>query len=144
MLWTGYLLQEVEFGSAWHVYPGPEKNGWLVGFSATSALRFMPKEAKASEIAIKWYEHDPAESERMGKNKPISQGRSISILVNEGGRFEVRFWKDNPDDPLVVLLTKSSDFVIWGPGVNHEWRCLAPATILTVRWLPEETPVKPM
>lgn len=139
MLWSGHQFpnEEIEIGNAWYVYPGSVKNGWFVGHTATSPLRLMTEATAANSIAVKWYEHDHDEPENLGKGKPVSTGRSISLLVNDGGRFQVKFWKEaNPAEVFTVLLTSPGDYVIWGPGFQHEWRCLAKATVLTVRWIP--------
>jgi hypothetical protein len=136
MLTNGAAIDGVEFGNAWYVCDETPKNGWIIGHTASSPLRLMGQDVSANRLAVKWYEHDPDEPEALGRGKPLSEGRSISILTNAGGRFQVKFWKGNPAECLTVLLTNQGDFVVWGPGINHEWRCLARATIMTVRWTP--------
>lgn len=140
----GGPIDGVETGNAWDVQPGPEKDktGWVVGFSdylQAAPLRFMPKDARASEICVKWFVHKLKHDKNKGKNKPISTGRSISFLTNTRGKFRLRFWRDGVE-PMEVILNKPGDFAAWGDGVYHEWEVIAQSTIMTVRWIPDGQP----
>jgi len=113
--------------------------GWFLGFSdwcrENSELLFVPREAVLSGLCLKWYDHRTGD--RSGP-KPVSVGRTVSLLVL-GGPFEVEF-RGRPDFPpdqvRRVILSRHGDFVAWGGGIEHRWRCLGAASILTLRWEP--------
>src|SRR5262249_31827787 len=92
----GNPVDGVEYGNAWEVDTRNnqgQRTGWLVGFSESlqgSRLRYMPHEAPAAAIGIKWFQHEVGDPG--GVHKPLSTGRTISFLVNEGGRFVLRLW----------------------------------------------------
>jgi hypothetical protein len=69
------------------------------------------------------------------RRKPLSTGRTLSVLVNEGGRFVLTFRKAG-GVPTTVVLDTPGDFAVWGEGVSHEWEVPAPSTVMTVRWKP--------
>lgn len=117
--------------------------GWFVGFSewaksGASDLCFMPKEQRSHTLCVKWMEH-PAGDDR-GTAKPPSEGRTLSILVSERGRFRIQF-SDRADFPASAttefILERHGDFVVWGDGLHHRWFVDAACTILTFRWVPE-------
>lgn len=142
---NGTRLDGIEVGNAWEIRSTehPQTN-WLVGNFPMSrgSLRFMQQTNAqervagdmASDIAVKWFQHDADEPELWGINKPISVGRTLSILVGDG-KFELLFTKD--DYRYVLTLDRPGDFVIWGPGLGHSWRTIENCTILTVRWRPQ-------
>ena len=112
--------------------------GWFVGFSdwtrnAASGLLHVPKEQALSGLCIKWYDHPGGDD---SGDKPISEGRTISILVSSGSEFRIDFCESAAFDAEVetVVLKRHGDFVAWGAGLHHRWHCVARSTILTVRW----------
>ena len=135
---------DVEFGNAGELFTN--KTGWFVGFSewtktssaARTQLRFMPKEQRSHTLCMKWMFH-PIGDDR-GASKPSSEGRTLSLLVSEGGLFRIQF-SEQPKFPTEETtefrLARHGDFVVWGPGVHHRWFIDADCAILTVRWIPE-------
>lgn len=130
---------ELEFGNAAEV--DTEGSGWFIGFSswARSAcgLRHMPQEALASGLCVKWFAHEAGDPE--GEAKPISQGRTMSILVGADSEFRIDFSPHagfDLDTMVSHTLRRRGDFVIWGEGIHHRAYGLQAATILTIRWMP--------
>ena len=130
----------LEFGNAGEART--DGTGWFVGFSdwarAPFDLRWLPFETRSHGLSIKWYRH--ADGHPYGEPKPISTGRTISILVNEGGAFRLWFSASPAFEPGATVervLRCPGDFAIWGAGVYHRTWSLAASTILTVRWIPE-------
>ena len=114
--------------------------GWFIGFSPWtrrpgSALLHVPQSEPVTGLSMKFYDH-PAGHDS-GDGKPLSEGRTVSILVSEGSRFRVEFCAsaDFGSSPVeTVLLQRHGDFVAWGEGLHHRWHCEAASTILTLRW----------
>jgi hypothetical protein len=136
---------EIEVGNAGAVDNGG--TGWFIGFGdwTRSAdpgpvnLRFLPQDALARAVQVKWMAH-PAHDPR-GTGKPCSEGRTISLLVSEGGRFRLEFSpypSFYPSSLVRHTLCQHGDFVIWGAGVHHRWFVDEACTILTIRWTPAE------
>ncbi len=122
-----------------------EDTGWFIGYSdwtrsAELNLRHMPFNVTSKGLCVKWYSHVPGYPN--GELKPISTGRTISILVDNTGEFKIEF-SNSPqfEQELTksVILKSLGDYVIWGEKLFHRAYCLAPSTILTVRWEPEDT-----
>jgi hypothetical protein len=140
---VGDQLVGLEFGNAWQLrsQDRPETN-WIVGSFPTIApesLRFMQQSNvtngvvgdSATDIAIKWFLHTPQDDPAWGINKPISSGRTLSLLAG-AGEFELTFTL--ADQCLTLVLDQPGDFAIWGSGLFHAWRSLKVSPILTVRW----------
>lgn len=123
--------------------------GWFLGYSewvrdvagGGSPLRYMPRELRSHTLTMKWMEHvagDPG-----GVGKPVSEGRTISILVGMPGRFRLQFSRhaDFPrHDTVEHVLEKTGHFSVWGEGIHHRYAVDADCTILTLRWIPEPSP----
>jgi hypothetical protein len=136
----------LEVGNAWQLRdPQKPMTNWIVGeFSTIDAesLRFMQQGdttqnktgARATDIAIKWFVHQPDDPPAWGAVKPTSEGRTMSILAGDG-EFELSFQTDG--DHYTLTLNIPGDFAIWGPDLAHSWRPLKTSTVLTVRWKPE-------
>jgi hypothetical protein len=62
----------------------------------------------------------------------------VSVLVNEGGVFEIDFCgaPDFVGEVRTVRLARPGDFAAWGAGLFHRRRCVRRATIATTRWGP--------
>lgn len=134
---------DIEFGNVETL--DTNGTGWFIGFSDwTKAnvsgipdLRFMSKDALAHTLHVKWMIH-PANDDR-GTAKPPSEGRTISILVSESGKFRLEFSKsqDFPTEQTIkYTLQNHGDFVIWGENIHHRWFVDETCTILTLRWVP--------
>jgi hypothetical protein len=129
---------DIETGNAHEA--DTQGTGWFVGFSpwakdSVGGLRFVPQDQPVTGLSIKWFRHPPG---HVGDAKPVSTGRTVSILATGGGHFEIDFC-ERPDftgDVRTVSLRREGDFAMWGEGLYHRWRCIAEATIGTVRWTP--------
>ncbi len=141
MRWWGEELQGVEVGNAWALRdPQAPHTNWLVGdhpgipVESVRLLRHLghPEGAEAvSNLAVKWFVHDPADPPEWGERKPLSTGRTLSLLASAGA-FELCFRRG--EDEAVVVLEEPGDFALWGPGLVHSWRVLRPSVVITVRW----------
>jgi hypothetical protein len=135
---------DIEFNNAADL--DTKGTGWFIGFSdwtkanvpGISNLRYMSQEQRSHTLCVKWMLH-PAHDPRGGA-KPISTGRSISILVSESGHFRVEFSKNPefpPSDIVCHTLKRHGDFVAWGENLYHRWSANESSIILTLRWVPE-------
>lgn len=98
---------------------GPVHRGWLVG-------HFMPAEdiRHSDDVEIKWGVHSKGDerSERVG----AEHRTTVVLLVT--GRFRVDL------DTGPVVLERTGDYLMYGPGVGHFWRAEADSVVITVRW----------
>lgn len=127
----------LEWGNAAH--DGVDGGHWIVGFSMSlesASLRYMPSTLRASGVSLKFREHPTNDPE--GLCKPKSTGRTISILANAGGKFLLRFWRDE-EPKTTVLLDAPGDFAAWGEGIDHEWEVPEASTVISLRWRPESS-----
>ncbi len=138
---------DVEFGNAGDL--DTLGTGWFLGFSewtratppGVSPLRFMPRDRRSHTLCMKWMTHP--EGDPRGAAKPPSEGRTISILASERGRFRIEFseHEDFPEGGTTsVTLARHGDFAVWGEALHHRWFADEEATILTLRWVPEPEP----
>ena len=93
---SGTKPDGVEIGNAWEMRsPDHPATNWIVGnFPKIPAhsLRFMQQTNSngdvagdtATDIAMKWFVHNPSDDPALGENKPTSGGRTMSILAGEG------------------------------------------------------------
>lgn len=133
---------DVECGNAGRV--DTSGTGWFIGFSewaksGNGNLRHMAAEALSSELCVKWYHHPAGHPN--GDPKPVSEGRTISILVGPPSRFRIECSLNSafpPEDTVSCELRETGDFMIWGDGIFHRAFGIEPATILTIRWKPRE------
>jgi hypothetical protein len=129
---------DVESGNAGDL--DTEGSGWFVGFSEYlrgNGLRYMAKNSLAHTVCLKWMVH-PKDDDR-GQTKPPSDGRTISILVSENGRFRLEFSASEEfpsDDTEQYVLERRGDFVVWGENLYHRWFVDETCTVLTLRWTP--------
>ena len=132
---------QVEFGNAGDLHTNG--TGWFIGFSewtkSSSGLRHVPSGDAAKGLCVKWFLHEAGDPN--GDEKPISEGRTISMLVGEPGDFKLEV-SSTPAFELSKTvsyhLRRPGDFVAWGSGLYHRAYGLQQACILTVRWIPEE------
>ena len=150
-------LKGLEVGNAWTLRPpeAPHTN-WVVGDHPSiplESLRFLrhdghPDGAQAVEgMALKWFAHSPADPPEWGENKPLSTGRTLSLLAGPGA-FELWFARGGVgggeavgsdgsaevSEEVSVLLEDPGDFALWGPGLAHRWRVWQPSLVVTLRW----------
>ncbi len=137
----GAELEGLEVGNAWTLrsLESPHTN-WVVGDHPAipaDSLRLLrhrghPQGAQGVEdLALKWFAHSPSDPPEWGQGKPLSRGRTLSLLAGEGA-FELRFHRDGQSSR--VLLEAPGDFVLWGEGLAHSWRALKPSLVMTLRW----------
>jgi quercetin dioxygenase-like cupin family protein len=93
--------------------------GWFLG-------HFMPGESPlhSTDVEVKWTIHTQGETRPQWS--PPSSVRTLNLLVR--GKFTVLF----PEEE--VTMQKEGDFVLFGPGVAHSFRCDEESLVLTIRW----------
>jgi len=119
--------------------------GWIIGFSdwckqRPHDLRHMAEDRISRGVCVKWFSHVAGDPD--GQEKPISTGRTMSILVTDLSEFKLDFCFDprfESDSTLSHTLRCVGDYAIWGPGIFHRAFGLKSATIMTVRWEPESS-----
>jgi 2'-5' RNA ligase len=117
--------------------------GWWIGFSdwtrdGGANLRHMPAGLAALGMSAKWYDHPAGHPN--GEAKPISEGRSVSLLVGEQGGFRIDFSRDAAfptGRTFTRVMRRRGDFVAWGGGLHHRAFGLEDSSILTLRWVPQ-------
>ncbi|HYF20701.1 MAG TPA: hypothetical protein VEA40_22740 [Ramlibacter sp.] len=112
--------------------------GWFLGFSdwtrlPGSDLLHVPQDLPLSGLCCKWYDHPAGQD---GGAKPVSEGRTLSLLVTPDSEFRLDFSLSPAfdDEVRTVILRRHGDFAIWGAGLHHRWQCVRRSTILSVRW----------
>lgn len=141
MQWWGATLKGVEWGNAWAEHsPEIPHTNWIVGDHPaipSDSLRFLrhggPSDQgeRLEKLALKWFAHHPGDPPAWGAAKPMSCGRTFSLLAGIGA-FELTFWRG--EEQFIVLLESPGDFAVWGPGIAHSWRVLKPSLMMTLRW----------
>lgn len=114
--------------------------GWVLGFSdwtrlPQSDLLHIPQGAPVSGLCVKWFDHPGGHAS--GDDKPLSEGRTWSVPVTADSAFHLDFSVEPgfpADATRNVLLQRAGDWVAWGAGWHHRWRCERRSTIMTVRW----------
>jgi hypothetical protein len=104
---------------------GASHRGWFIGhfLENTCGLR------ATSAVEVKWGVYSA------GEERPSwglsEQATTLCILVR--GRVQMIFPRK------AYLLSQEGDYLIWTPGIPHQWQVLEETCILTVRWpsLPE-------
>lgn len=129
----------LEFGNANDL--NTDGTGWIVGYSdwakSPSNLRFMPAGLSATGLCVKWFVHEPGHPN--GESKPLSEGRTISILVGEPGEFRLEFAPSpafGARETRTQVLRQPGDYAAWGANIHHRAFCLQRSCILTLRWVP--------
>ncbi len=132
---------DIEFGNINQL--NTNQTGWFVGFSEwtkdatrlSENLRHVPQGAALSDLCVKWMFHPKGDTR--GLDKPISVGRTMSILVSNEGGFDLEYSTSDCFSGSQIAahsLSKQGDFVIWGAGLFHRSKVQADSTILTIRW----------
>ena len=137
----GVELEGLEIGNAWALRsPDAPHTNWVVGDHPaipSDSLRFLRHWGHADgpqgveDLALKWFAHSPADPPEWGQGKPISTGRTLSLLAGEGA-FELCFRRG--EEACWVLMEEPGDFALWGPGLQHSWQVLKPSLVVTLRW----------
>ncbi len=137
----GAELEGVEVGNAWALRPpGSPHTNWVVGDHPAipaESLRHLRHGSHPSggqrveDLALKWFAHQPSDPEAWGEDKPLSTGRTLSLLAGSG-EFEICFVRD--DQVMGVVLEEPGDYALWGVGIGHRWRVLRPSLVVTLRW----------
>jgi hypothetical protein len=97
-----------------------DTRGWFLG-------HFMPgadNPMRTQDLELKWFVHYKGETRH--EWSPPSSVSTLNILIR--GHFVLRF----PD--LEVPLKQEGDYVLFGPGVAHSFRCEEESLVLTIRW----------
>ncbi|HSE61363.1 MAG TPA: hypothetical protein VLA88_03635 [Candidatus Saccharimonadales bacterium] len=111
-------MQDIYEGNAFE--DGKDTRGWIVG-------NFLPNWTglhKTKDVEIKW-SHHPAGWKR-GEWVTNETRTTIGILIS--GSCNCLFREK------VITLSKQGDYVMWGPGVDHNWEAITDCLFLTVRW----------
>jgi hypothetical protein len=119
--------------------------GWFLGYSdwtrpkahGQPELRYMPKDLRSHTLAMKWMFHP--QGDLLGTDKPKSEGRTLSIMVSESGRFRLQFSSHAhfpAGDVVEHVLSRHGQFSAWGADIYHRWFVDEDCTILTLRWIP--------
>ena len=120
----------VEFGNAGAV--DTQGTGWFVGYSdwcktGTHQLRHVDMDSAARGPLVKWFAHPPGDP--AGQVKPLSTGRTVSVLVSEGGEFRIDFCADPVFSRAQPPRTAcASPVTLWSgaPGSTTEALACAP------------------
>jgi hypothetical protein len=135
------LETDIDVGNA--AEQDTQGTGWFLGFSpwttrSAGGLRHVPREQPVTGVCMKWFHHPPGHDS--GGTKPLSEGRTLSILVSADAEFVIEFCEraDFTGDVRTVVLRREGDFAAWGPGVYHRWRCVRECTVVTLRWNPPQ------
>jgi hypothetical protein len=116
--------------------------GWFIGFSdwcrsGGADLRHMPADMRSAAFSAKWFAHPAGHPN--GEAKPLSEGRTVSILVGLPGEFRIDFSRDlaYPHDGTIShVLRDTGDYLAWGDGLYHRSFGVKPSCMLTLRWMP--------
>jgi hypothetical protein len=133
----------IEFGNVKEL--NTNDTGWFIGFSdwtkanikGVTDLRYVPKNSLAHTIHVKWMQHSV--NDLPSAAKPPSEGRSISILVSEKGKYHMEFSSDDKFSKTKTVkhtLKEHGDFVIWGEDIYHRSSVKEDCIVLTIRWIP--------
>ena len=97
-----------------------ETRGWLVGhfIDPQQGVR------SSKDVEVKWAHH-PAGDKRPDWTAG-DQRTTLVILIS--GEFAVTLTDG------ASTMSRSGDYVMWGPGVDHTWEAVADSVVMTVRW----------
>jgi hypothetical protein len=89
----------------------------FVSFAVWQNLIAAPSPCTSSQgLCVKWHEHPTGHES--GDGIPLSEGRTISILLNPDVQFQIEFSPTadfRHDEFALVGLVNPGDFVAWGP-----------------------------
>lgn len=94
--------------------------GWLVGhfIDPSEGVRFT------NDVEIKWGVHSA------GDKRPdwTTGDQRMTLLLLVRGKFRIDLTVGSR------VLSDPGDYATWGPGIDHSWKALADAVVITVRW----------
>ena len=136
---------DIETGNAGEVFTAG--TGWFIGYSdwtrfEPTNLRHVPQDAGLRALALKWMFHPRGDTRGWTPPKPLSVGRSMNVMVSSEGGLRLHFsqFPDFPPDHTVEKsLGRQGDFCAWGAGLYHRAFFDHDCTVITLRWVPEET-----
>ncbi len=134
---------DLEFNNAGTI--DTQGTGWFVGYgewakaktAGTLDLRYIPRDMLCHSLCMKWMFHQ--KGDLSGLVKPVSEGRTVAILVSNGSRMRLHFSEQEtfPDGRIVErVLEQHGQFAAWGPGIFHRSFFDTDCTTLTLRWTP--------
>jgi hypothetical protein len=134
---------DIESGNAGDVFTAG--TGWIVGYSdwtqsAPANMRHVPREEALRGLAVKWMFHPAGDTRGSNPPKPISEGRSMNVMVSDRGVLRLHFSKLSnfpPEHTVERVLRRHGDFCVWGAGLYHRAYFDEDCTILTLRWTHE-------
>lgn len=102
-----------------------QSRGWLVGhfLGPDSGVR------ATTDVEVKWGVH--CAGERRGQWTQGESRTTLVLLVQ--GSFVVELSDGE------VALTRQGDYLMWGPGIEHQWRAVTDSVVVTVRWPSQAT-----
>jgi hypothetical protein len=116
-------------GARWHVgnaeMDSVASSGWFLG-------QFVPPELglrHQTDLELKWGIHKQGER-RPGGHQANGAATTISILIT--GIFRTIFHDQGKQQD--ILLSKSGDYIVFGPDLVHGWEAVSDAVVLSVRF----------
>jgi mannose-6-phosphate isomerase-like protein (cupin superfamily) len=105
-----------------------EFRSWLVGHFIPESLG--PR--SSGDVEIKWVTHKAGQE----RSAWITNEKRTTFTILISGQVDVYLRiDDDPNQEQKVELRKQGDFLSWGKGTGHLWRCPdRDAVLLTVRW----------
>src|SRR5438477_12003127 len=99
--------------------------GWFIGFSdwtrgGKANLRHVPQDADAHGLCVKWMHHPRGDTRGHEPAKPISEGRTMNLMISEYGRLHLQFCRSATFAGAEIEeheLINQGDFFIWGAGL---------------------------
>lgn len=99
---------------------GQQTRGWLLGAFIDPAEGVR----SSKDVEVKWGIH-PLGDKR--DQWTADDQRTTMVLLVEG-MFRIDLTEGSS------TLAKQGDYLVWGPGIDHSWKALAPSVVITVRW----------
>ena len=111
-------IQPIQSGNA--AKDSTETRGWFVGHFIEQSLGLR----HSDNVELKWGTHKAGEA----RTEWVTGESRTTIALLISGKFEVEF-RDQ-----TATLSEAGDYVMWGRSVDHKWRVVEDAVILTIRW----------
>jgi len=99
---------------------GRATRGWFLGHFMSGRHAGL----HSRDVEVKWWTH--AAGETRPEWSPPGTVTTLNVLIR--GKFYLLF----PEEE--VLLEREGDFVLFGPGIAHSFRCVDESLVMTVRW----------
>jgi hypothetical protein len=108
----------------WHVgnavADGRLRRGWLLG-------HFFPDKwdvRRSDAVEVRWAERRAGDK----RGSWVTGETRTTLLVLIDGHFRIAL------SVGVVELQRRGDYVVWGPGIDHDWWAVTDCVVVTVRW----------